>query len=516
MSRSRTGRAIVIEPLEQRVQLSATLHHSVLTLPTPARDDVAATVVAHRLLLAGGRLAQGTQAGSDLVNVYDLSTNRWERSLKLSAARTQIAATSFGHVAIFAGGRVAQTDVSSDIVDIYSARSGRWSTTTLPDPCTAMRGLAADHRAIFYGGFTDDGRITTENGQIFLFDLRTGRWTVSPAGINASGGVGIVGDTLVFPGGTYDLRADRWTLTPLTSVGLSPDSAVTIGSQVIFYGDTSAAIYDAMTGRWTTQALPGGHQEPVIFSAGTRAVFAGSLQIIPQIPPSVPSITTTGQTEIYDVSTGQWTTTTLTAENLYTNLSAVLGTRAVIAPSRLVYDPATGQASTAEQASSAFDAVVTVGRRAFFSGYAFGSDPKLIDVYRDPSPVPSLVGGVGTIPGDFSRPQNVAVLLQNNGDAAYRAPFRIDVFASTTRDSAAIGQRVAQMTVRRSLSPGQTLQLSIPIIKGSTLAAGDYFLLADVGKRGHTTRFAASTDTIHVTATGVSERSMSHDVARGS
>jgi hypothetical protein len=497
----RSGEWVVA--LEPRRLLSAAppLHHSVLTLPTPARDDVAATAVGHRLLLAGGSFVLGGGAGSDLVNVYDTSTNRWDKPVRLSQARTQIAASAVGHVAVFAGGRVTQTGLSSDVVDIYSARSARWSTTTLPKPCTAMRGLAADHRAIFYGGFTatGDGLGSSENGAIFLFDLRTGQWTTSPLGVDASAGVGVVGDTLIFADGTYDLETGRWALSPIPAdVHLVPDSVVTSGPQVIFYGNTIALGYDVMTGHWSTHALPGGHQEPVIFSAGTKAVFAGSLDIIPATPPSVPSISLTGQTEVYDVVTGTWATTTLSADNLYTNRAAVLGIKAVIAPSRLVYDASTGDAFTVEQAISAVDGVVTVGRRAFFSGDAFGSDPKLIDVYRDPSPAPSLVGGVGTISGDFSRPQQVAVLLQNNGDAAYLGPFRISVFASTTRDPSVAGQPIGQLAVSRSIRPGQTFQLSVPVTIGRNLTPGDYFLVADVERRGHHTSFGSSTETVHV------------------
>ncbi len=96
--------------------------------------------------------------GSNAVDIFNAISGRWSTAL-LSTSRCCLAATSLPAqgLAIFAGGVIGCCgDVDSNAVDIFDARSGRWSTATLS---VGRRFLAATSLpdqglAIFAGGYT--------------------------------------------------------------------------------------------------------------------------------------------------------------------------------------------------------------------------------------------------------------------------------------------------------------------------------------------------------------------------
>ncbi|MAG63439.1 hypothetical protein CMO84_07950 [Candidatus Woesearchaeota archaeon] len=88
-----------------------------------ARILLAVTTVGSTALFAGGSWqdSDGTWHASDVVDLYDATTNTWGTAT-LSQARTELAATTVGSTALFAGGswRDSSTSGQSDVVDLYT------------------------------------------------------------------------------------------------------------------------------------------------------------------------------------------------------------------------------------------------------------------------------------------------------------------------------------------------------------------------------------------------------------
>src|SRR5437763_1915378 len=69
----------------------------------------------------------------------------------LSAPRWGLAATTLGSSILFAGG-VGPGLIATQIVDIYDAATGQWSTTTFPARFGARGAASVRGKALFAGG----------------------------------------------------------------------------------------------------------------------------------------------------------------------------------------------------------------------------------------------------------------------------------------------------------------------------------------------------------------------------
>ncbi len=117
-----------------------------------ARFNLTATTVGNLALFAGGYDALG--AGSDVVDIYDVSTQTWTQS-HLSVGRTNLAATSLGNHAFFAGGSVYRG--VSDVVDIYDAGTQTWTTYHLSVARADLTATTVGNLALFAGGSLMNG-----------------------------------------------------------------------------------------------------------------------------------------------------------------------------------------------------------------------------------------------------------------------------------------------------------------------------------------------------------------------
>ena len=92
-----------------------------------ARYYLSATTVGNKAFFAGGAHASGY---SNVVDIYDADTGLWSTDT-LSQGRYYLSATSVGSKAIFAGGFGPPGATASNVVDIYDTDTGLWSTDTL-------------------------------------------------------------------------------------------------------------------------------------------------------------------------------------------------------------------------------------------------------------------------------------------------------------------------------------------------------------------------------------------------
>src|SRR5258706_9721309 len=126
----------------------------------------------------------------DAVQIYNARSKQWSIT-KLSQARNGIATVAAGDFAMFAGGsypRPGRPDqvrpsgllwqpdvVYSNIVDIYDARSGHWSTAKLSQARAVDSAVVVGSKAIFAGGYNRAGF----SDSVDIFDIHTGKWSVA-------------------------------------------------------------------------------------------------------------------------------------------------------------------------------------------------------------------------------------------------------------------------------------------------------------------------------------------------
>lgn len=142
-----------------------------------ARGDIAATVVGDVALFAGG--LTGPTQPSDRVDLYNFTTGTWSTAT-LSVPRAFMAAVTVGNKAIFAGGTSAG-NTQSNAVDIYDYETGEWSTAQLSFPRSfTTRGGAACNKAFFAGGGKIELPIhgfTSASNVVDIYDAGSGLWT---------------------------------------------------------------------------------------------------------------------------------------------------------------------------------------------------------------------------------------------------------------------------------------------------------------------------------------------------
>jgi hypothetical protein len=262
---------------------------------------MAVATVAHKAFFAGG--VDSTGNASSVVDIYHARNGRWSTA-RLSKPRSGVGAVGVDGAVLFAGGETVPLDVSSAsrVVDIYDSRSGKWSTTALPRPCTDLKAVATGHKAIFYGGqwSPSDGE---PNLDIFIYDLRTGRWTTRvPKDSNVFRYIATVaGRDVLFPRefgpiDVYHIHSGKWTTLQAPGDQFFFDNALSVGGRAIFEGSGAAGtglVFDTVSGSWISgQNLPAALDMAAQLSRGARRCSRGALADIRTFPCSQPSPST--------------------------------------------------------------------------------------------------------------------------------------------------------------------------------------------------------------------------------
>lgn len=175
------------------------------------RQAPTATTVGSKVIIAGG-LPEGTGA-----DVYDDATGLWS-TVQLSH-RQQSVATTVGHMAFFAGGYDVHGN-PTEVVDVYNDRNGRWSTITMPRPAFFDRAISVGSLAIFAGGLipdADGNHVATD--VVDIFDAATGQWSTARLSLaRFSFAAAAAGDKALFAGGSYDISDGIYDATDVVDV----------------------------------------------------------------------------------------------------------------------------------------------------------------------------------------------------------------------------------------------------------------------------------------------------------
>jgi hypothetical protein len=124
-----------------------------------ARYGLTATTVNNIAIFAGGAssvnyriIAIDIVKGivNNVVDMYNASSGMWTTAT-LSQARTRLASTTVGNLAIFGGGAIYQG--YSPVVDIYNATDNTWTNTVLSEGRLDPAATTVRDLAIFAGGF---------------------------------------------------------------------------------------------------------------------------------------------------------------------------------------------------------------------------------------------------------------------------------------------------------------------------------------------------------------------------
>ena len=222
-----------------------------------ARGRMAVAAIGNRVFFAGGDCFDGDAGGtminsvSDVVDIYDISTNTWTVShLSERRGNLEFAGMSLNNKFYVAGGFFHQWGASpyiSNKVDVYDNASGSWSATTLANARADIGTAVADNKIFWVGGHglsssSDEveildinlqtrnfhhlsqarGRIQTaiKDNKIIFFTgdygdrvdiyniiTQTWCWTQSPFQVNYSGLV-VSGNNIFVGGGTIGSSGD--------------------------------------------------------------------------------------------------------------------------------------------------------------------------------------------------------------------------------------------------------------------------------------------------------------------
>ncbi|WP_374164008.1 kelch repeat-containing protein [Arcticibacter sp. MXS-1] len=246
-----------------------------------------------------------------------------------------------------------------------------------------------------------DGSFVLSTSDFFLDDLaydkisfsRSIEFSVARAQFGAAGLKG----KIVFAGGEatgdyttaeiFDVKTGALNLVPLTSPSRYELAAAAAGTKIVFAGgmekngiSKAVDIYDVVTSKWSVAQLSEPRYRLAAAAAGNKIIFAGGASPSPDGPGGEES----KKVDIYDVSTGQWSTAELSVARRRLTATAA-GSKILIGggydengdPVRTVdiYDVNTGKWTTA-QLSMGRDhfAAAGAGNIAIFAGGSNAND----------------------------------------------------------------------------------------------------------------------------------------------
>ena len=146
-----------------------------------------------------------------------------------------------------------------------------------------------------------------------------------------------------------------------------------------------------------------------------------------------------------------------------------------------IYDLATGQWSTTTL-SQPIDGplALTLGQTGIFAGGEAGSGVNSnVDYFTNTQPVAPILSGSIAHPHRGSVP----ITVSNFGTAPMAAPYKVAVYASTSRTfgSGAGAVLLGDVNVRQSLSVATTAQIRASLSIPQGMPAGQYHLIATIG-----------------------------------
>jgi hypothetical protein len=161
----------------------------------------------------------------------------------------------------------------SDVVDLFNAGTGKWSTAKLSQPRQYIVAASAGEVAVFGGGFCSPctGQPGTDRSVVVdIFDSRTLKWKAAKLSQRRSNlaATSVAGRYAIFGGGSSDLPNPH----AVQLVGRDQDRRPEIGRSNV------VDIYDAQTEQWSQVSLSGDGRCCLGAAGGNRsfAFFGGS------------------------------------------------------------------------------------------------------------------------------------------------------------------------------------------------------------------------------------------------
>lgn len=233
--------------------------------------------------------------------------------------------------------------VNASAWELYDVTTFSSNTGNLSLGRNAIKVASVNNIAYFgggqYGPFTDP--VYTKN--IDVYNFTTNQWTLQKLSkAREVGAAASVRNKILFAGGRdalnmyntvdiFDVSSGVRTIAKLSKA--RTDIAVAVnGNKVVFAGgwyfdfsynrpaSNAVDIYDVSTGAWTTAKLSQKRQSISVASVGSKIVFAGGL----------PNSGTTDRVDIYDVLTNTWSVASLSSPR-YGMTVNVIGNKAYFA-----------------------------------------------------------------------------------------------------------------------------------------------------------------------------------------
>lgn len=291
-----------------------------------------------------------------IITVLSFSEACNEVSLEISSGAGKI--SSFGHLSqpaytqpATAADKLLFASVSTGNVDIYNLTTRTWSTAALSTPAGHYFSPVVVGNKILFVGSNPPNHLAV----VDIYDASANTWSNTALNIPVwmeRDAVGIVHNKAFFAGqrlglgsavsdkvDMYDASSNNWSVFAL-SVARSNLSTASAGNKILFAGGsngiwdpsdgeteffTRVDIYDAFTNTWSTAELSEARSHITAASIGNKVIFAGGLS---KNAPS--NFSFSDRIDIYDVSTNQWTTATL-SEARSTMKAAVVGDKLLLA-----------------------------------------------------------------------------------------------------------------------------------------------------------------------------------------
>ena len=218
--------SLVNQPCDPSVLIRATCDNSM-------RPQVCAQLIPIGTLSGGPGFVEVAFAGNklvfynyyiDILDIYDPTLNSWSTAdLTLSQPSLTTAPTviGVGSKVLFAGGEIGQT-LPSDVVDIYDVSTNTWAVSHLSKPGMFFSTATCGNKVFFAGGFTN------ALSNVDIYDASTESWSAASLSAPRGGVTVFSGNNKVyFTGGNfaqisnvidiYDNGTDTWSTSTMQS-----------------------------------------------------------------------------------------------------------------------------------------------------------------------------------------------------------------------------------------------------------------------------------------------------------
>ncbi len=222
------------------------------------RFSISAVGVGNKALFAGGaNIIQNTV--SSAVDIYDFTTGQWTTT-SLSSPRaamgSAVVETPNGPIALFGGGSSEiPGPYATNLVDIYHANTGTWSTANLSQARTHLSATTVGYKVIFAGGITNDNEVSD---RVDIYDALTDEWTT---------------DSLSVPRCTD--MTDGLTKTVCGKVYIVGGGKIDLITGLLSEASNVIDIYDPTTDTWSVEYLNRPLVTHSVVSDGNRLLVAG-------------------------------------------------------------------------------------------------------------------------------------------------------------------------------------------------------------------------------------------------